>query len=75
MAADPAIRRRFIAESRAAALVDDPHIIPISDAGEASGVLFIALRFVHGGDLRGVLAITHRAGRRPDSGAASDRRR
>ena len=56
MASDPAIRRRFIAESRAAALVDDPHIIPIYEAGEASGVLFIAMRLVHGGDLRGVLA-------------------
>jgi len=56
MASDPAIRRRFIAESRAAALVDDPYIIPIYDAGEADGVLFIAMRFVHGGDLRGILA-------------------
>ena len=56
MASDPAIRRRFIAESRAAALVDDPYIIPIYDAGEAGGVLFIAMRFVHGGDLRGILA-------------------
>ncbi len=55
LAADPAFRRRFIAESRAAATVDDPHIIPIYEAGEASGVLFIAMRFVGGGDLRGVL--------------------
>ena len=51
-AADPAYRRRFIAESRAAAVVDDPHIIPVYEAGEASGVLFIAMRFVPGGDLR-----------------------
>jgi serine/threonine protein kinase len=52
---DPAFRRRFIAESRAAALVEDPHIIPIYEAGEADGVLFIAMRFVRGGDLRLVL--------------------
>ena len=55
MAADRRFRRRFIAESRAAAAVDDPHIIPVYEAGEAGGVLFIAMRFVRGGDLRGVL--------------------
>jgi serine/threonine protein kinase len=55
LAADPAFRRRFIAESRAAAVVDDPHIIPIYEAGEADGALFIAMRFVRGGDLRLVL--------------------
>jgi serine/threonine-protein kinase len=56
LAADEGFRRRFIAESRAAAAVDDPHIIPVYEAGEADGVLFIAMRFVAGGDLRGVLA-------------------
>jgi serine/threonine protein kinase len=55
LTADPAFRRRFIAESRAAAAVDDPHIIPVHEAGEAGGVLFIAMRFVAGGDLRRVL--------------------
>src|ERR1700683_4165070 len=55
LASDPGFRRRFIAESRAAAAVDDPHIIPIYEAGEADGALFIAMRFVAGGDLRGVL--------------------
>jgi serine/threonine protein kinase len=55
LAADPAFRRRFIAESRAAAVVDDPHIIPIYEAGESGGALFIAMRFVGGGDLRHVL--------------------
>ena len=55
LTADTAFRRRFIAESRAAAAVDDPHIIPVYEAGEANGVLFIAMRFVMGGDLRQVL--------------------
>ena len=55
MAEDQEFRRRFIAESRAAAKVEDPHIIPIYEAGEADGVLFIAMRFVAGGDLRRVL--------------------
>ena len=52
---DSAFRRRFIAESRAAAAADDPNIVPIYEAGEADGVLFIAMRFVRGGDLRRVL--------------------
>jgi serine/threonine protein kinase len=51
LAADSAFRSRFIAESRAAAAVDDPYIIPVYEAGEADGVLFIAMRFVQGGDL------------------------
>ena len=55
LAADGSFRRRFIAESRAAAAVDDPHIIPVYEADEAAGVLFIAMRFVRGGDLRQVL--------------------
>ena len=55
LTSDAAFRRRFMAESRAAAAVDDPHIIPVYEAGEAGGVLFIAMRFVAGGDLCGVL--------------------
>ena len=52
---DEEFRRRFVAESRAAARVDDPHIIPVYEAGTAGGVLFIAMRLVAGTDLRGVL--------------------
>jgi serine/threonine protein kinase/6-phosphogluconolactonase (cycloisomerase 2 family) len=52
LAADEAFRLRFIRESRAAAAVDDPHIIPVFEAGESAGVLFIAMRFVRGGDVR-----------------------
>ena len=55
LAADEAFRQRFIRESRAAAAVDDPHIIPVFEAGEASGVLFIAMRYVGGGDVRTLL--------------------
>jgi len=54
-ASDPAFRRRFIAESRAAASVESPHIIPVYTADEAGGVLFIAMRFVRSGDLRRVI--------------------
>jgi len=52
MARDASFRQRFISESRAAAAVDHPHIIPVFEAGEASGVLFIAMRYVGGGDVR-----------------------
>jgi Protein kinase domain len=55
LAADEAFRHRFVRESRAAAAVDDPHIIPLYEAGEANGVLFIAMRFVPGGDVRSLL--------------------
>jgi serine/threonine protein kinase/6-phosphogluconolactonase (cycloisomerase 2 family) len=55
LALDDAFRQRFIRESRAAAAVDDPHIIPVFEAGEENGVLFIAMRFVRGGDVRSLL--------------------
>jgi DNA-binding beta-propeller fold protein YncE len=51
LALDEGFRHRFIRESRAAAAVDHPNIIPVFDAGEASGVLFIAMRFVQGRDV------------------------
>jgi Protein kinase domain len=56
LARDKVFRQRFIAESRAAAAVDDPHIIPVYEAGESDGVLFIAMRLVRGGDLRTLVA-------------------
>ncbi len=52
LARDQAFRQRFLEESRAAAAVDHPNIITIFEAGEAHGVLFIAMRYVQGGDLR-----------------------
>ncbi len=52
---DERVRRRFTREARAVAAVDHPHIIPIYEAGEAGGVLFIAMRFVAGDDLRVVV--------------------
>jgi len=55
LAADTAFRARFIRESRAAAAVDHPNIIPVYDAGDAGGSLFIAMRYVHGGDARSLL--------------------
>jgi serine/threonine protein kinase/DNA-binding beta-propeller fold protein YncE len=67
LARDEAFRQRFIRESRAAAAVDDPHIIPVFGAGEASGVLYIAMRFVRGGDVR---TLVDREGPLPPARAA-----
>ena len=67
LADDAAFRERFIRESRAAAVVDHPHIIPVYGAGEFEGVLYIAMRYVAGGDLR---ALLRREGPLPPSRAA-----
>ena len=55
LAADQDFRTRFLRESRAIASVDEPHIVPVYSAGEADGVLYIATRFVAGGDLASLL--------------------
>lgn len=52
LAGDEGFQQRFIRESRAAAAVDHPNIIPVFAAGEADGVLFIAMRYVSGPDVR-----------------------
>jgi YVTN family beta-propeller protein len=49
-------RQRFIRESRLAASLDHPNIVPIFEAGEADGQLFIAMRYVIGSDLKALLA-------------------
>ena len=52
---DADFRTRFIAESQTVAALDHPSIIPIYDAGEADGVVYIAMRHVGGGDLHQLL--------------------
>ncbi|MGH3153731.1 MAG: protein kinase domain-containing protein [Streptosporangiaceae bacterium] len=68
LAADEGFRQRFLRESRAAAAVDDPHIIPVYEAGQAGGVLFLVMRYVSGGDVRGLL---RREGPLPPARAAA----
>jgi protein kinase-like protein len=51
LAEDPSFRERFVRESRLAASLDHPHIIPIYEADESDGRLFIAMRYVAGTDL------------------------
>ena len=51
LAADDAFRGRFTRESQLVATLDHPNIIAVYDAGEADGVLYIAMRLVRGDDL------------------------
>jgi Protein kinase domain len=55
LAGNPELQQRFISESRAAATIDDPHIVPVFAAGQADGLLFIAMRYVAGGDAHSLL--------------------
>jgi serine/threonine-protein kinase len=52
LAEDETFRERFVRESRTAASISHPHIIPIYDAGDAEGLLYIAMRYVDGPDLK-----------------------
>jgi hypothetical protein len=56
LAADPEFRRRFERESRLAAAIDHPNVIPVYEAGEVDGQLFIVMRLVEGADLGKVIA-------------------
>ena len=55
LAEDEGFRERFLRESRLAASLDHQNIVPIYDAGEAEGVLYIAMRYVEGSDLGALL--------------------
>ena len=65
---DKAFRERFLRESRLAASLDHPNIIEIYDAGEAGDLLFIAMRYIAGSDLRRVI---HEGGPLPPARALS----
>ena len=54
-AANEGFRDRFEWESKLAASIDHPNIIPLYDAGAADGLLFLTMRFVVGMDLKGLL--------------------
>ena len=56
LAQDERFRERFLRESKIAASLDHPHVIPIYQAGDEGGLLFLAMRYVEGSDLAKVLA-------------------
>jgi pSer/pThr/pTyr-binding forkhead associated (FHA) protein/tRNA A-37 threonylcarbamoyl transferase component Bud32 len=53
---DARFRERFRRESQVAASIDHPNVIPILEAGEENGMLFIMMRLVDGTDLRELIA-------------------
>jgi sugar lactone lactonase YvrE/predicted Ser/Thr protein kinase len=52
LAVDERFRERFSRESELAMALEHPNVVPIYDAGEAGGRLFLAMRYVEGTDLR-----------------------
>jgi serine/threonine protein kinase len=55
LAHDAGFRQRFLRESQVAATIEHPNVVPVYEAGESEGVLFIAMRMVRGYDLRALL--------------------
>ena len=60
LSADDMFRTRFLKESRIAASLNHPNVLPIFDTGAAGDLLYIAMRYVEGSDLRAVLKIQGR---------------
>jgi DNA-binding beta-propeller fold protein YncE/predicted Ser/Thr protein kinase len=56
LAESAGFRERFQREARLAASVEHAHIVPVYDAGESNGTLYIAMRYIEGTDLASVLA-------------------
>jgi YVTN family beta-propeller protein len=54
-AEDERFRERLLRESQLAASLDHPNVVPVYDAGEVDGRLFIAMRYVDGVDLKALL--------------------
>jgi DNA-binding beta-propeller fold protein YncE/predicted Ser/Thr protein kinase len=52
LADDENFRRRFLSESRLAARLEHPAVVPVYDAREDDGELIVAMRLIEGGDLR-----------------------
>ena len=56
LADDPVFRERFRREAKAAAGLDEPHVVPIHDYGEIDGRLYVTMRLIKGRDLQTILA-------------------
>src|SRR5215208_3450179 len=56
LAYDPAIRTRFTREAQTSALLSHAHIVPIYDVGDRSGIAYLVMSYVSGGNLGALLA-------------------
>ena len=54
-ALDERFQARFARESELAMSLEHPNVVPIHDAGEVDGRLYLAMRYVEGTDLRALL--------------------
>ena len=77
---DQTVRNRFVRESKVAARIDHPNVIPIYYAGEEDGIAYIAMRYVAGDDIRSLVrreghlrAASERRGSSPRSARRSTR--
>jgi serine/threonine protein kinase/DNA-binding beta-propeller fold protein YncE len=52
---DQTVRARFVRESKVAASIDHPNVIPIYYAGDEGGIAYIAMRYVAGDDVRSLV--------------------
>jgi YVTN family beta-propeller protein len=68
LAQDAKFRERFVRESNIAASIEHPNIVPIYGAGQSEGLLYIAMRYIGGGDLK---ALIHSEGQLPTERAMS----
>jgi serine/threonine protein kinase len=55
LARDEAFRQRFVREAAIAGSIDHPNVVPVYSAGEDAGHLYLAMRWVEGDDLRGLV--------------------
>jgi serine/threonine protein kinase len=62
LAASEEFRERFVREARAAAELEHPNIVPVYDAGEVEGRLYLAMKFIDGTDLAHLLEKEGRLG-------------
>src|SRR5919199_135164 len=57
IATDETYRKRFLREGEIICSLEHPHVVSVRDRGEYHGLLYIAMQYIPGGDLRRYLAV------------------